>query len=87
MSSTLQVYTPWNMHEPYPGQYVWSGIADLERWMELIQAGGKAVACHAGHASCAVVMPPSFRSLLPENCGSAGVRVSKRLHGSTYLLT
>lgn len=34
-----QVYTPWNMHEPYPGQYVWSGMADLERWMELIQAG------------------------------------------------
>lgn len=28
------------MHEPYPGQYVWSGMADLERWMELTQAGG-----------------------------------------------
>ena len=26
------------MHEPYPNQYVWDGFADLERWMQLIQA-------------------------------------------------
>ncbi|KAK9828756.1 hypothetical protein WJX72_001937 [[Myrmecia] bisecta] len=27
--NAIQVYVPWNLHEPYPGQYVWDGLADL----------------------------------------------------------
>lgn len=38
LPSPLQVYSPWNLHEPYPGEYVWTGFADIERWMALIQA-------------------------------------------------
>ena len=34
-------------HEPYPGQYVWSGFADLERWMRLIQASAAPRCVHA----------------------------------------
>ena len=34
----MQVYVAWNMHEPYPGQYEWTGFADVERWLRLIQA-------------------------------------------------
>ena len=33
-----QVYIAWNMHEPHPGQYEWTGFADIERWLRLIQA-------------------------------------------------
>jgi hypothetical protein len=33
----LQVYTPWNLHEPYPGHFDWEGVADIERWIALIK--------------------------------------------------
>ena len=36
--NTVEVYTPWNLHEPYPGLFDWSGMANLERWMDLVQA-------------------------------------------------
>jgi hypothetical protein len=38
------------MHEPYPGQYVWNGFADIERWMSLIQARRDARAISQGLA-------------------------------------
>ncbi len=58
-----QVYTPWNMHEPYPGQYVWSGMADLERWMDLIQARRAWHVCM--HCACGAQPPSPLRALSP----------------------
>ena len=29
----LQLYVPWNLHEPTPGSYTWEGFADLERFL------------------------------------------------------
>lgn len=46
--NTVEVYTPWNMMEPYPGQYVWDGFADVERWMDLIQKEGLYVLLRPG---------------------------------------
>ena len=28
---------PWNVHEPFPEQYDWDGIADLEAYLQLAQ--------------------------------------------------
>ena len=33
----LQLYVPWNYHELFPGQYTWDGMADVVRFIELIQ--------------------------------------------------
>lgn len=48
-----QVYTPWNLHEPHPGQYVWHGMADVERWLDLIQDAGLHVLLRPGPCECA----------------------------------
>lgn len=29
---------PWNLHEPYPGEYTWTGFADVELFLQLAQA-------------------------------------------------
>jgi beta-galactosidase len=31
----MQVYVPWNFHEPYPDLYDWQGFADLEAFIQL----------------------------------------------------
>jgi beta-galactosidase GanA len=35
--NAVEVYVPWNMHEPYPGHYHWEGFADLESFIQLAQ--------------------------------------------------
>ncbi|CAM9943108.1 unnamed protein product, partial [Heterosigma akashiwo] len=32
--NALQIYVPWNLHEPEPGVYNFEGLADLERFLE-----------------------------------------------------
>ena len=34
-STRPKMYVAWNLHEPYPGQFVWSGFADVERFVSL----------------------------------------------------
>jgi beta-galactosidase len=48
----LQVYLPWNLHEPYPGQYVWTGAADLERFIRLAAELDLLVLIRAGPYIC-----------------------------------
>jgi len=33
--NTVETYVPWNLHEPLPGQFNFSGIADIERFIEI----------------------------------------------------
>jgi beta-galactosidase len=51
--NTVEVYTPWQLHEPDPGHYVWSGLADVERWLEMVQEMGMKVLLRPGPYICA----------------------------------
>lgn len=38
--NTVETYVPWNMHEPYQGQFNFEGLADIESYLELAQSMG-----------------------------------------------
>ena len=44
---------PWNLHEPFPGDYVWHGAADLERFIALAHGQGLLLLVRAGPYICA----------------------------------
>lgn len=44
---------PWNLHEPFPGQYNWDGFADLEAYLALAQEQGLYVLLRPGPYICA----------------------------------
>ena len=52
-SHGLQVYVPWNVHEPFPEQYNWEGIANLEAYLQLAQDLGLYVLLRPGPYICA----------------------------------
>lgn len=35
--NAIQVYVPWNLHEPKPGKLVFEGISDLVSFLKLCQ--------------------------------------------------
>lgn len=47
------MYVPWNLHEPFPEQYNWEGIADLEAYLQLAQDMGLYVLLRPGPYICA----------------------------------
>jgi Glycosyl hydrolases family 35 len=49
----LQLYVPWNLHEPEPGQYDWEGFADLERFLGIAHELGLLVLLRPGPYICA----------------------------------
>ena len=53
----MEVYAPWNVHEPYPGQFTFSNsfsnFADLERFVRLADDLGFLVLLRAGPYICA----------------------------------
>ncbi|KAJ4848084.1 Beta-galactosidase 17 [Turnera subulata] len=51
--NTIQVYVPWNLHEPQPGQLVFEGIADLVSFLKLCQKLDFLVMLRAGPYICA----------------------------------
>jgi len=51
--NTVEVYVPWNLHEPYPEQYTWTGAADLERFIGLAEKLNLMVLIRAGPYICA----------------------------------
>lgn len=38
--NTVETYIPWNMHEPKPGQFVFEGMLDLEKFVRMAQELG-----------------------------------------------
>lgn len=38
--NTIQTYVPWNAHEPAPGQFDFSGMLNLTKYLELCQEKG-----------------------------------------------
>ncbi|MBN2642391.1 MAG: beta-galactosidase, partial [Victivallales bacterium] len=37
-ANAIETYIPWNLHEPEQGKFNFSGIADFERFIDLVQA-------------------------------------------------
>ncbi|MBC7785822.1 MAG: beta-galactosidase [Burkholderiales bacterium] len=51
--NTLETYVFWNAHEPYPGQYDFTGMLDLVRFVELGGEMGLHVIVRPGPYACA----------------------------------
>ncbi|KAG7674146.1 putative Beta-galactosidase 17 [Nannochloris sp. 'desiccata'] len=51
--NTIEIYIPWNWHEPYPGQYDFSGGADLDRFITMVEQLDLKVLLRAGPYICA----------------------------------
>ena len=45
-------YVPWNIHNPKPGEYVWTGLADLEQFLQVAQDVGLLVLVRSGPYIC-----------------------------------
>jgi beta-galactosidase len=50
--NTIEVYIPWNWHEPYPGKYDFSGGADVDRFITLAEQLDLKVLLRAGPYIC-----------------------------------
>jgi beta-galactosidase len=51
--NTLETYVPWNLHEPQPEDYDFSGFLNLERYIELAAELGLKVIVRPGPYICA----------------------------------
>ena len=51
--NTIATYVFWNLHEPRPGEYEFSGNADIATFVRAVQAEGLNVLLRAGPYSCA----------------------------------
>ncbi len=51
--NAVDVYYPWNYHSAAPGDYDWSGIRDVERLHDMIEAAGLYLIARPGPYICA----------------------------------
>ncbi len=51
--NTLETYTAWNLHEPEEGQFDFSGILDIEKYIKIAQEEGLHVILRPGPYICA----------------------------------
>ncbi|XP_062972856.1 beta-galactosidase-1-like protein [Elgaria multicarinata webbii] len=51
--NAVQIYIPWNYHEPLPGTYIFSGDRDLEGFLDLVAQIGLLVILRPGPYICA----------------------------------
>lgn len=51
--NTLETYVAWNLHEPRPGEFNFSGFADIERFIEIAGELGFKVIVRPGPFICA----------------------------------
>ncbi|KAI3434573.1 hypothetical protein D9Q98_002644 [Chlorella vulgaris] len=83
--NTVEVYTPWNLHEPYPGHFDWEGVADIERWIALIKEVGLKVLLRPGPYICAEWENGGFPSWFASSKVSGGRTMRMRTHDPLYL--
>ncbi|MFC9975188.1 beta-galactosidase [Spirillospora sp. NPDC127200] len=50
---TVETYVPWNLHEPRPGEFDFTGLADLEGFLEAAAAAGLTAIVRPGPYICA----------------------------------
>ncbi|MDD3117700.1 MAG: beta-galactosidase, partial [Victivallales bacterium] len=51
--NTIETYVPWNLHEPAPGKFNFSGLADVEKFIELVDRLGFMVIVRPSPYICA----------------------------------
>lgn len=51
--NTVETYVPWNVHEPYKGQYHFEGMADLETFLQIAEELGLYVILRPSPYICA----------------------------------
>ncbi|RXM92547.1 Beta-galactosidase [Acipenser ruthenus] len=51
--NTIQIYVPWNYHEPVQGVYDFSGSRDLESFLDIANQTGLLVILRPGPYICA----------------------------------
>lgn len=51
--NAIETYVPWNLHEPTPGTFVFSGILDLRMFLEIAHEEGLLVLLRPGPYICA----------------------------------
>lgn len=51
--NAIQTYIAWNIHEPHPGEYVFSGQSDIVKFLQLAQAQDLLVILRPGPYICA----------------------------------
>ncbi len=63
----LQLYVPWNVHEQRPGNFTWTGFADLERFLAIARDLKLLVLLRPGPYMCArlLISRPSLSSGAP----------------------
>jgi len=49
-----QLYVPWNLHEQQPGNFSWTGFADLERFLAVARDLKLLVLLRPGPYMCAI---------------------------------
>lgn len=50
--NAIEMYIPWNLHEPYPGQYNFNGSADFQQFLMLANETGLLVVLRPGPYMC-----------------------------------
>ena len=50
--NTIETYIPWNLHEPHQGEFVFEGICDLERFIQLVAERDLALILRPGPYIC-----------------------------------
>lgn len=51
--NTVETYVAWNVHEPEPGKYVWSGLGALDAFLDAAAAAGMYAIVRPGPYICA----------------------------------
>uniref|UniRef100_A0A1I8MKE6 Beta-galactosidase n=1 Tax=Musca domestica TaxID=7370 RepID=A0A1I8MKE6_MUSDO len=51
--NAIETYVEWSLHNPHDGEYVWTDIANVERFIELAQAEGFYIILRPGPFICA----------------------------------
>lgn len=50
--NTIETYIPWNLHEPHRGEFVFDGICDLEKFIQLVAERDLALILRPGPYIC-----------------------------------
>jgi beta-galactosidase GanA len=49
----IQTYVAWNLHEPTKGKYIWDGLADIEKFVQICQKYNMYIILRPGPYICA----------------------------------
>ena len=83
--NTVEVYVPWNFHETRPGEFKWSGGADLDLFISLAEDLGLMVLVRAGPYICAEWDFGGLPAWLASSAISGGGKMKIRSSDPIYL--